>query len=82
MMWQITLDETWCWTYAWRDLLMTSHHSRIGTFTMLRYGFCPIFINEKMRKSGSMSMRRCGIAKNEEMRNCQSEDNGETNVIE
>jgi len=29
-----------------------------------------------------MSLRRCGIAENEEMRYCQSETNGECNVIE
>jgi len=35
-----------------------------------------------MRRCGIAGMRRCGIANNEKMRNCQSEDNGETNVIE
>jgi len=35
-----------------------------------------------MRISGIAGMRRCGIAKNEEMRYCQSEADGKTNVIE
>jgi len=37
-----------------------------------------------MRRRGNSSftsMKRCGIAKNEEMRNCQSNADGETNVI-
>jgi len=35
-----------------------------------------------MRRCGIAGMRRCGIAENEEMKNCQSEADGETNVIE
>jgi len=35
-----------------------------------------------MRRCEIAGMRRCGIAKNEEMRNCQTEAIGETNVIE
>jgi len=53
-----------------------------NNWILLRYEFCPIFINEKMRKPAvKMSMRRCGIAGMKRRGIAKVKLMGKTNVI-